>query len=57
MKILIAAGDAATLQLLQNARIDLCNKTILRPTLFSNDQKLQQQLTTSHRSKRRDFKS
>jgi hypothetical protein len=57
MKILIAAGDAATLQLLQNARIDLCNETILRPTLFSNDQKLQQQLTTSHRSKRRDFKS
>ena len=57
MKILIAEDDASALQLLQNASIDLGDRTMLRQILFSNDQELQRRLTMSHRPKRRGFKS
>jgi len=56
MKILIAENEAGALQRLQNVRINVCNRTMLRPIPFSNDQELQQR-TMSHRFKRRGFKS
>jgi len=57
MKILIAEDNAGALQLLQNVRIDLCDRTGWCPILFSNDQELQPRLIMSHRPKRRGLKS
>ena len=56
MKVLIAENDAGALQRMQNVRIDVCDRTMLRPIPFSNDHELQQR-TMSHRFKRRGFKS
>ena len=56
MKVLIAENDAGALQRMQNVRIDVYDRTMLRPIPFSNDQELQQR-TMSHRFKRRGLKS
>ena len=35
MKVLIAESDAGALQRMQNVRVDVCDRTMLRPIPFS----------------------